>query len=394
MLLNVKRAMEVMKRAGVEAIVATSPENVTYVSGYRSFSQQIIKATQVYAVVAAREDCKPVLVAPIGDLDCMADRGPIAPVKAYGVFHVFSDSAGESRPEFDKFLALLSDRRFETPQQALSAALKDLGIGGGRIALDSTGLTPPARQSIPAALAGYSVTEGWSLLREMRMVKTPEEVARIRTATEIAEHAVSAVLSVVHEGMTEIEMCELFNESVMRRGGVPLLTCIGVGARSSLPNVQPSPAAVKRGDIIRFDVGCVFDCYCSDIARIACLGSPSEKAARYYRAVLEGEQAALSGVRAGAVAAGIFDIAIRTTRSAGIPHYARHHCGHGIGLECYDMPSISPQDATVLEEGMVINVETPYYELGFAGLQVEDTVLVTGDGFEYLSVSDRSLRAV
>ena len=90
----------------------------------------------------------------------------------------------------------------------------------------------------------------------------------------------------------------------------------------------------------------------------------------------------------------MFDRAVEVTRAAGIPHYDRHHCGHGIGIECYDLPSIAAQDTTVLKEGMVVNVETPYYELGFAGLQVEDTVVVTKDGVEYLSTYDRSLQVI
>ena len=87
----------------------------------------------------------------------------------------------------------------------------------------------------------------------------------------------------------------------------------------------------------------------------------------------------------------IFNVAVQTVRNSGIPHYQRHHCGHGIGLEFYDPPLISPHDHTKIEEGMVLNIETPYYELGFGGLQVEDTVLVTESGVRYLTKSSREL---
>jgi Xaa-Pro aminopeptidase len=244
------------------------------------------------------------------------------------------------------------------------------------------------------SLGPVSTVEGWDLLRRIRMVKTPGEVARLRQAASITEAAVDEVLKSAHEGITEHEMAYVFNNAVLRRDAMPLLTCIGVGPRSALPDVVPSQRRLKKGDIIRFDVGCVYDWYCSDLARIASFGDPPAKAAAYYRAVLCGEQEAIGAMKPGAKTKDIFQIARDVTRASGIPHYERHHCGHGIGLECYDMPSISPGDGTVLDPGMVINIETPYYELGFAGLQVEDTIVVTKDGAESLSVSDRSLRVV
>jgi len=81
-------------------------------------------------------------------------------------------------------------------------------------------------------------------------------------------------------------------------------------------------------------------------------------------------------------------------RREGIPHYNRNHVGHGIGLDGYDVPNLTPSSTEVLEEGMVLCVETPYYELGFAGLQVEDMVRVTRDGVESLMSTAPDLRVV
>jgi Xaa-Pro aminopeptidase len=68
--------------------------------------------------------------------------------------------------------------------------------------------------------------------------------------------------------------------------------------------------------------------------------------------------------------------------------------GHGIGLDGYDAPNLTASSAEVLEEGMVLSVETPYYELGFGGLQVEDMVVVTRTGLESLMTTDNDLRIV
>ncbi len=78
----------------------------------------------------------------------------------------------------------------------------------------------------------------------------------------------------------------------------------------------------------------------------------------------------------------------------GIPHFERSHVGHGIGVDGYDPPNIAESSTDVLEENMVICIETPYYELGFAGLQVEDMVRVTKDGAELLMTLPTALRIV
>jgi Xaa-Pro aminopeptidase len=394
MLLNKARAVEAMRQAGVDGIIVTSLENVAYVSGYLSFSQRLIKATQVYAVLSADRPDEAVLVAPIGDLDGVAQRAVRVQVQSYGAFPVFSSPAVNSEADQLAFLELVKAPVSKGPADALMVALSRLELKGKRLALDATGLTPPLLEELNMMLGPDSTVEGWGLMRQIRMVKTPEEVARLKQASSITEAAIDDVLKSAHEGMTEHEMAYVFNNAVLRRDAMPLLTCIGVGSRSALPDVVPSQRRLKKGDIIRFDVGCVYDWYCSDLARIACFGDPPAKAAAYYSAVLCGEREAIGAVKPGARTRDIFRKAVDATRSSGIPHYERHHCGHGIGLECYDMPSIAPGDETVLEPGMVINIETPYYELGFAGLQVEDTVVVTRDGAESLSVSDRSLRVV
>jgi Xaa-Pro aminopeptidase len=142
---------------------------------------------------------------------------------------------------------------------------------------------------------------------------------------------------------------------------------------------------------VRFDLGCVFRSYRSDISRTAVLGPPSDKQARYYAAALAGEQAAIAAMKPGVPVSHIFGVAMRVTRAHGIPHYQRHHVGHGIGLEPYDPPTINATTNTPLEPGMVFCVETPYYEHGWGGVQVEDTVEITAQGTRRLTRSSQEL---
>ena len=122
--------------------------------------------------------------------------------------------------------------------------------------------------------------------------------------------------------------------------------------------------------------------YPADIPRIAVLGEADRKTADYCRALHVGVLKALEVIKPGVRAADVFNVTVEAVRREGIPHYNRSHVGHGIGLDGYDLPDLTPSSQDVIEEGMVICVETPYYELGWTGLQVEDMVVVRHDGIE------------
>jgi Xaa-Pro dipeptidase len=144
--------------------------------------------------------------------------------------------------------------------------------------------------------------------------------------------------------------------------------------------VQPSEQKLRRGDVIRFDVGGRYAHYRADIARMAVFGKPEARADKYYRALVAGVEAGKAIMRPGVKASQIFDLVVETVRTEGIPHYRRSHVGHGIGLDGYDAPDLTPSNADVLEEGMVVCIEAPYYEIGWCGLQIEDMVAITADG--------------
>jgi Xaa-Pro aminopeptidase len=74
-----------------------------------------------------------------------------------------------------------------------------------------------------------------------------------------------------------------------------------------------------------------------------------------------------------------------------MPNFKRNHVGHALGVECYDLPLIGPADDTPLEEGMVINLETPFYEVGFGAVHLEDTYVVTATGARRFARSPRDL---
>lgn len=381
------RLLAVLEAEGLEALVATTPENLQYVTGFRSISHAIFRGAELYGVVTRRGTG--LVVPTIDTAGVAAEAIACDRLACYGTFFFeYAEPAGAAGEQVRRW----TERPQPGAADALAAVLADLGVGAGaRIGLDEAGLFPAAWERLARRLAPAPLVPAYQLFRRARMVKSPAEVARLERAAQVAEAGVAAVLAMLAPGLTERDAVRVYEGEVVRQGASPYFSVITFGERAALADVYPTDRPLGRGDLIRFDLGCVVEGYRSDIARTAVLGEPSRKQAGYAAAALAGERAAIAAMKPGAPVGQIFDIAVRATREAGIPHYRRHHVGHGIGLEPYDPPTIAPGGETLLEPGMVFCVETPYYEHGWGGVQVEDAVEITAAGPRRLTRSPADL---
>jgi Xaa-Pro aminopeptidase len=96
-------------------------------------------------------------------------------------------------------------------------------------------------------------------------------------------------------------------------------------------------------------------------------------------------------VKPGVTAGQIYDAVMTATRAAGLAHFVRGHVGHAIGLEPYERPKLDAGKATILEAGEVLRIEVPHHEIGWGGVAIRDTVLVTTTGGHALNRSARGL---
>jgi Xaa-Pro aminopeptidase len=383
------RLSQVLEDDHLDALVATTTENLYYTTGFRSISHALFRGLELYGVFTRRGTG---LVIPFIDTTGVAaDEIAVDHVACYGKFFFeYADDPGLIGRKIRQWTAAPA----ASPADALATVLGDLGVLGQRIGLDEANLFPQTWRTLEQRLAGTTLLPAYQLLRRARMVKSAEEVSRLERAARIAEDGIAAVLGMLKPGVTEAAAARVYEEEVLRRGASPFFTVITIGERAALADVYPSERALRPGDLVRFDLGCVFQSYRSDISRTAVLGRPTEKQARYYAGALAGEQAAIAAMKPGVPVCQIFDIAVRVTRDNGIPHYQRHHVGHGIGLEPYDPPTINAATTSPLEPGMVFCVETPYYEHGWGGVQVEDAVTVTADGTRRLTRSSQELAVI
>ena len=395
MLTNLSRLRDILKQEGLDAIIGTCAENVTYLSGFWAMSQWVRRGTQAYVLHTAAGGPGAV-IANSGVVDLIADQEIwVDDVRRYGFFQVDVDKSAALSTADVKQSRLFDQPAYKGPVEALCAALADRGLSKARIGVDEQGITPQCWDQLREMLPEARLVRAFALIERVRAIKIPEEIARLREAARISCLSVDAALAAVRPGITEQEMLRVFNRTTVEHDGTPVTNCIGFGERSAMSNVQPSATrALQRGDVIRFDVGCRYRHYRSDISRIGFFGEPPAKVVKYYKALEKGVLRGYEIVKPGLKVADLFDQVVETVRKEGIPHYQRSHVGHGIGVDGYDPPNIGPVGGSVLEEDMVICVETPYYELGFAGLQVEDMIRVTKTGAESLMQFDTALRVI
>jgi Xaa-Pro aminopeptidase len=380
------RLTAVLEAEGLDALVSSTTDNLQYVTGFRSIAHALFRGLELYGVFT-RQGVG--LVIPFIDATGVSSDGiEVDTIACYGNFFFnYTDAPGPVGARVRE----ITSAPAASPADALIQVLGDLGALGGRIGVDEAGMFPATWQRLTERLAGTTLVPAYAHFRTARMVKSAEEVRRLERAALIAEDGIAAVLGMLKEGVTEREGALAFEQEILRKGAQPFFTVVTMGDRAALADVYVSDRALAKGDLVRFDLGCVYQGYRSDISRTAVLGAPTDKQRRYYDAIRDGERAAIAAMKPGVPVSRIFEIGMRVTREAGMPHYKRNHVGHGIGLEPYDPPTINAATETPLEPGMVFCVETPYYEHGWGGVQVEDAVEITATGVRQLTRSSQEL---
>jgi len=197
-------------------------------------------------------------------------------------------------------------------------------------------------------------------------------------------------------GATQRHLARVFNQTAIAANCYIRQDNASIDGGSAFGNLNTPGDLVTTGSIIRYDVGVHYEGYASDIARCYSFRTVRDKVRRYQDALVAGQERLLECIRPGAMPADIFNAVVETVRKAGIPHFQRTHVGHGIGIAGagYEPPLLVPSDDTPLQAGMVLCVETPYVEVGFGALQVEDMLVVTNDGYRLLTHSERRIQVV
>lgn len=230
-------------------------------------------------------------------------------------------------------------------------------------------------------------------ISEIRTVKKDEQVNTIIKAQRIAEKAFDYILTFIKEGVTEKEVA-LTLEYFMLKNGADALSfdTIAVGGKnSSMPHGVPTDKKIEKGDFITMDYGAVCDFYHSDMTRTVAVGEVSSKQIEVYETVLKAQEEAFRVMKAGVPCKDVDKAARDTIVNAGYGEYFGHGLGHGVGVEIHELPSLNPSSGAILEVGNIVTNEPGIYLPGEFGVRIEDMALITEDGYENLTLSEKKL---
>ncbi len=258
--------------------------------------------------------------------------------------------------------------------------------GEARLGLEFDHLTIALFREITAAFCGATGDCG-KVVSSLRLYKDEEEMAHIRRAAAIADAAFVHILPFLKEGVLEREI-GLELEFFMRKAGATGPSFDGIvafGNRSALPHGIAGDQALRPGQIVLMDFGCVYRHYCSDITRTVFFGRGDAKLGRVYDIVLEGQMRGIDAAVNGGPLRGPDEAVRAYFREKNLNQYFGHGLGHGVGLEVHEAPVVNGKADGVFEPGMVFTVEPGIYLPGLGGVRIEDMVCVTENGTEILT---------
>jgi len=231
-------------------------------------------------------------------------------------------------------------------------------------------------------------------LEPLRAVKSADELAAIREAARITDETVGQVPRLAHVGVSEREIAWELEKFMRDSGadGVAFDIIVAAGPNSALPHHHPGEHRLQPGDMIVVDLGSEVRGYRSDLTRTFFMGeSAGEDFWDIFNTVHRAQIAAIDGIKAGVIGKEIDALARDVITAAGHGDHFGHGTGHSLGLEIHEFPRFGPgADKDVIPAGSVMTVEPGIYLPGYGGVRIEDLVLVTDEGAEYLSHAPKS----
>jgi Xaa-Pro aminopeptidase len=270
----------------------------------------------------------------------------------------------------------------------------EAAAGVARVGLEAHGVTwAQARTYGTDWLPEAELVPTEQLVEGLRRVKDAGEVARIRAACAIADDAFAEIRTRLDGRPTERDVALDLEFAMRRRGasGNSFDPIIASGPNGAKPHARPSDRRIEAGELIVFDFGCIVDGYCSDMTRTISLGEPSPDARHIWEVVLASQEAGRAVVAAGASVADIDKASRDVIEAAGLGERFTHSTGHGVGLEIHEAPRVAKTARDTLTAQDVVTVEPGVYLSGVGGVRIEDTVVVTPDSCDILTLTPKEL---
>jgi Xaa-Pro dipeptidase len=291
----------------------------------------------------------------------------------------------------------------EDPLAAFARFADELGLRRGRVGIEVPAyfLHPHHYVALRALLGDALAAEPTHLVDDLKLVKSPAELACIREAARIADVAMEAFLGAVGEGRGELELAGIVYATLLASGsGLPASAInLVTGERCAFSHGPPTARRLRRGDAGNVEFGATSRRYTATLGRQFSLGEPGARHRALHDVVRRASDACIAAIRAGVKAVVPHEAAKRVIAEAGLDRFRVHTTGYGLA------PGFPPSWAEplhlfggsryTLEAGMVVTVE-PNVFIGAEGIgvRIADNVLVTPTGAEILSRTPRELAVI
>jgi Xaa-Pro dipeptidase len=355
----IARLVRAMREEGLDAIVAISPENFAYVTGFLSPTQPLMRWRHAMALVTA--DGQTALVSV--DMEQTTIRAKAPPSTEIAVWREFEFDA------MDILADLLRMHRLEESRIGIEMDYLPAGDFTALVALlPQAGLVPAQR-----------------LLSRLREIKTPAEIEILRRLSRVADRSITDAYHAVGAGSTEMDIAAALTRGVYEQGAEYFkLMIVATGERSVFPNVGPTERVLAKGDVCRVEIFPMIAGYHAGVCRTAAIGAAPPQADRIWANLTACKHLLLDAIKPGASTKKIYELYRQKLAELDLPPIS--FVGHGIGLHLHEDPYLGPTEDRPLEAGMVLGIEPLVYETGFGfGMQNKDMLLVTPGGCEILS---------
>jgi Xaa-Pro aminopeptidase len=370
---RLERVRREMARRRIDLLYLSSPEAMSYLSGYQAIWYQA-QSPKVWP--------------PVGGVAVHADHDKF----------ILFDS--EEEVVKTRYATVSTDTRVfkaEEKGSAMDLIVRDLRKEGwlkGTVGLEMRSYRPNrvVSESFQKKLerAGCKVVDGTEIVRDLRAIKSPAELACVETAAHIADVGMNAATGVMRAGVTELDVYGELICAMSKAGGEnPGITLPVVsGPKSGCMHGLASRRKIMPGDIVNIDICGVYNRYHYNMARTYSIGAPHPDVARVMDKSARSMALFRKLVKPGVKMKAVLDRMVRYYKEAGIYEDHLWIGGYDIGLAfppdwvgafVYD-PSIDLGDAT-FRPGMVVNYESNFYLPEAAGVSLLiDSVIFRQDG--------------
>ncbi len=354
----VSRLQAMMREHGYDAVIAVSPENFAYLSGFVVPSQPLMRWRHAACVVTADGRCA-MLVVDMEETTTRA-KAPDVELRAWGEFT-------------------------DKPMVVLAGLLADLGLERALIGTEFDYLPANACAELQRNLPQARWSAADALLGRARQIKTQAEIEHMRKLARIADKTIHDSLTHVREGSSEMDIAAMLTRGIFELGADSFkLMIVATGERSVYPNVGPTQRRLQAHDICRVEIFSVGSGYHAGVCRTAYVRDPPPEAERIWQNLVECKYLVMEMMKPGASSRSIYEAFIGHLGRLKLPPIK--FVGHGIGLHLHEQPYLGPHSDVPLEAGMVLGIEPLVYNTGYGfGMQNKDIVAVTPTGCELLS---------